>query len=518
MTSSHRGIARYRLRPHGVMAFVFEKRTSNTHRPMVKENKNDTPDQPPDSNARHTTEQAQKIKACKWFDRAKQLADTRNYEYAIKCFIDGMALWPDAVEEAHKPLRGTAMARHLGGGKKPGMMDSVKYSMTHKDPLKAMLNAEWLLAHDPNNINYMEGVFKNANKGCFDDTLMWIGSIYWESAGAEKKPQAKRFALLKDVYEELGDRCQARGEPKPALEAYERALEALEFQRRVEPKNRDLHNVVRDLSTKLTILKGRYSDSESFTKSLADSEHQKELHDRDKMVHSDERFEELCRAAKEGWENNPDVPAKLISLADLLCRPEKPKYELEAIKLLEQEYTKSSEYRFKERADDIRMKQLNRAERMARESDDAQALRKAKIKRLGFEIPVFAERVERYPTDLRAKFEYGVRLFNAQKFDEAIPMFQSARADPKSKLRCTLYIGRAFFLKKLHSQAVTILREGEEMCEISDDETSKAMTYWLARALEAVGESERAQKAYGKLLQLDYNYRDVRARIERFAE
>jgi tetratricopeptide (TPR) repeat protein len=485
---------------------------------MAKDPKTDAPAEPLDPNARYVSDPAQQAKARKWFARARQLAESRNYDYAIKCFVDGLALWPDAVEEAHVPLRGTAMARLHGGGKKPGMMDTVKYSMTHKDPLKAMLNAAWLLAHDPTNVGYMEGIFKNANKARCDDTVMWIGPILREAAEAEKKPSPKRFALLKEAYEEFGDRCQARGEPKLALEAYERALDALSFQRRIDAKNSALPNAIRDLSTKLTILKGNYVEGESFTESLANGEHQKELHDRERMVQSGERFDELRKVAEAEWRAHPEIPGRLIALVDLLCRPEDPQYESEAVKLLDEEYARNDDYRYKLRADDIRMKQLHRAERAARDSGDAEAVRKSKIKTLGFEIPVFAERVERYPTDLRFRYEYGVRLFNAQKFDEAIPMFQTARADPKSKVRCTLYIGRAFFLKKLYSQAVTILREGEEMCEIPDDDTAKEMTYWLARALEAAGDGPAAQKAYGKLLQMDYNYRDVRVRIERFAD
>ncbi|MFH0980713.1 MAG: hypothetical protein V2A79_04150 [Planctomycetota bacterium] len=485
---------------------------------MIKGTKQEAPEQPLDANARHASDEAHVAKARKWFARARQLADTRNYDYAIKCFIDGLALWPEAVEEAHVPLRGTAMARHQGGGKKPGMMDSVKYSMTHKDPVKAMLNAEWLLSHDPTNVNYLEGLFKNANKARCDDTLMWIGPLYREAAETDKKPHPKRFTLMKEVYEELGDRCQARGEPKLALEAYERALEALTIQKRLEPRNTELSNEIRDLSTKLTILKGNYIDGDSFKGSLADGEHQKEMHDRERMVHTQEQFDALRVTAEADWQNHPDAPVKLIALVDLLCRPEDPRCEQQAVDLLEAEYAKRSDYRLKYRADDIRMKQLHRAERQAREAGDAEALREAKIERLGFEIPVFAERAEHYPTDLRIKFEYAVRLFNAQRFDEAIPILQAARTDPKNKVRCTLYIGRAFYLKKLYSHAVTILREGEALCEIPDDETAKEMTYWLARALEAAEEKQEAQKAYGKLLQLDYNYRDVRDRIERFRD
>ena len=93
------------------------------------------------------------------------------------------------------------MARWHAGGKKPGMMDSVRYAMTGRDHVKAMLNAEWLWAHDPSNVSYMEGLLKNADKAHCDDTLMWIGPIFREAIEAEKKPSSKKFALLKEIYD-----------------------------------------------------------------------------------------------------------------------------------------------------------------------------------------------------------------------------------------------------------------------------------------------------------------------------
>jgi len=108
--------------------------------------------------------------------------------------------------------RGTALARLHGGGKKPGMMDTVKYSTTHKDPVKAMLNAAWLLSHDPTNVGYMEGIFKNANKRGARTPSCGLGPSCAKPR-SPKETQPKRFALLKTVYEEYGDR--ARPAPSP---------------------------------------------------------------------------------------------------------------------------------------------------------------------------------------------------------------------------------------------------------------------------------------------------------------
>jgi len=47
-----------------------------------------------------------------------------------------------------------------------------------------------------------------------------------------------------------------------------------------------------------------------------------------------------------------------------------------------------------------------------------------------------------------------------------------------------------------------------------EDDTGKGLLYWLGRAQEEDGRREAAAKTYGQLLQLDYNYRDVRDRID----
>ncbi|GAG18535.1 unnamed protein product, partial [marine sediment metagenome] len=93
--------------------------------------------------------EADKAKARTFFKRAEQAAASRHYDYAIELFINGLACWPEAVEDGHQKLRLVGVQRRNAGGKKPGMMEAVKTPMTGKDPLKAMLNAELLLAKDP---------------------------------------------------------------------------------------------------------------------------------------------------------------------------------------------------------------------------------------------------------------------------------------------------------------------------------------------------------------------------------
>lgn len=467
-----------------------------------------------DPNARRITSEQDQAKARKWFVRADELVENRNYDYAIECYVDGLAIWPEAVGEGHMKLRGCGAARQHTGGKKAGLKDTMKRSLNHKDPVQAMLNASWLLARDPMNISYIEGIFKNANKAHCDDTVMWIGQALFNAAEQEKKPSAKRFASIKDIYEELADRAQARGDVDVAVEALQRGIAAMNNQEVLDPKNKEIPTVRRDLSTKLTIIKGKYQTSESFTESMRDREVQDDLRDSERMIQSSDRLGELIVKAKKDWENNPETPAKLRALIDLLCREDNEEHETQAIGILVERFKQSGDYAHKSQADDIRMRQLLRKVRKAKSGADPAVAKQARIEQLKFELRVYKERTTKYPTDHRVRFEYAGRLFQARKFDDAIPLFQSARADPKHRTRCDVYIGRCFFEKGYQEQAVATLAKALEAMEIRENETGKSLQYWLGRAQEAAGDKNAALDSFGELMQLDYNYRDIRARMD----
>jgi tetratricopeptide (TPR) repeat protein len=467
-----------------------------------------------DANARYEVPEEKRSSARRWFEQARKLVDQRNYDYAIKSFVEGLQLYPDAVEEGWQPLRGCAVARWQTGGKKAGRLDTVKFSMTTKDPIKGLTNAAWLFGLDPTNASYAEGIFRNAAKAHCDDTAMWAGPIYRDLLGAEKKPNPKKFCQLKEAYEQIGDRFQARREMAPAVRAYELAVEALDHQKSLDPKNRELNNLIRDLSTKLTILRGNYQSAESFKESISDSDEQARIHDEDRLVQGADRLGELVEKARVEMEANPTVEGKVIHYVEMLCKDENDEHEKEAISLLVERFKSTNNYRFKLRADEIAMRQVRRHVRLARTAGNAERLKDLVRRQVAFELSVFKERVAKYPTDLRLKYEYGTRLFRARRFDDAIPLLQQGRGEPKVRHLCALYLGRCFFEKGFHSQAVSILREAISQYDLTEDETAKDLNYWLGRALAEDGKVDEARGVFSGLMQIEYNYRDVRDRIE----
>ncbi len=472
--------------------------------------KNPDPSAEASANAPPIFSDADIAKARRWFEKGQALAAKKNYDYAIESYISGLAFWPEAVEEGHMPCRAAALFR---GGQKIGFGDQMKYKTTGKDAAKAMLNAEMLLSKDTRNIGYMEAVLKNAAKGRFDRTVMWIGEILSDAARKEEKPNPARFELLEKTYEEVGDRHQ-QSDPALAISALERAMESLSYTRQLKPHDMVISNSLRDLASKLTILKGRYSSADSFRDSMQDGDSQAELHDKDRAVQTDERLDELLVQARANYEKNSKEGPAINVLVELLCRRERTEDENEAVGVLEKAYVETREYRYKMRADDIRMRHLNRQARRIAASGDREAAKEHLNKQLSFELGSFKERVRQYPTDLRVRYQYGVRLFKAHKYDEAIPVLQAARAEPRTRFHSGLFIGRCFFEKGYFDQAVDTFQETLGSYEIPDDELGKELHYWLGRAQEAEGRGPEALKTYGQLIQWDYNYRDVRKRID----
>jgi chaperonin cofactor prefoldin len=471
--------------------------------------------------------ETQKKKARAWFKQAEAKREQRDYDYAIECYTQGLNFWPEAVEAGHKPLRSLAVQRTQAGGKKPGMMEGLKHSMAGKDVKKAMLNAEYLMAKDPQNAGYIDGVLKNAGKGLFLETLVWIAPIAFESMKKEKKPNQGRFKNFRQVLAEAADQASAAGAGPIATHLLEQAVNSVDFLVARGGTDDALRDEQRDLSGRLTIVKGKYSDSESFRDSIQDSDSQKRLHDAERSKQGVETQRALLDAARQEFAEHPDDTRVLNKFVDALVRTEAREYEDEAVQVLEAAYQRDRNYAHKSRADDIRLRQLQRQVRQARAAaqqsgsdDDKQQARLSAKELIQLEGDVYRERVKQYPTDLRMKYRLGRALFAAHEFDEAIPVLQQAQGDPRSRLQARVLMGRAFFENGSFGQAREVLRETLDEHETPADDTGKELLFWLARACEENQEHEAASDYYGKLLRLDYNYAngEARQRLERLKQ
>ncbi len=463
-----------------------------------------------------------KSRARQWFKKAETLREQRNYDYAIESYTSGLGFWMDAIDEGILPLWSLAIQRQQAGGKKPGMMESMKKSTTGKDVKQATLNSLALLAKDPTSATYVDAVLKNAARGGYLDLIRWAAERALESLKREKKTNAARFKAYRETLVAAGQMAESFEEPAYAVSFLEFAAQSLDFLVARNPSEMSLKDLQREISGKLTIAKGKYSGSGDFRDSLQDADKQRVLHDAERLKQGEAGQADLLLRLKTEFEENPTVPKHINAYVDTLIKTEKSKAENEAIRVLEEVAANLKNYNFKLKADDVRLRQLaRRTSRLrikAKESgsdEDRQQVRLAQMEELQAQLGIFAERVAKYPTDLRIKAKYGEALFRSKQYDEAIPILQAAQNDPRARIRCQLLIGQSFHKTGNPAQAAEVLAEALEEYEREDD-TACSLLYSLGIAQTEAGDVSGAKTSFGKLLRIDYNYAngDARKRLD----
>jgi tetratricopeptide (TPR) repeat protein len=443
------------------------------------------------------TTASQPGKGATFFKRAAEVAETGNWDFAIELYLEGIAREPGNLERGHKPLRDASLKRQLQGGKRPGMLGTIKRRPS-KDPLANLINAEYLLAKEPGSVMYMERVMQAAARLELVNVLLWICDVLLEAQRSAKKPGNRILLLLTRTYEKH--------------EQYWRAIQACQMAFEVNPNNLDLQQNLHNLSAKYTIQKGKYDQEGDFTRSVKDLEEQKRLIQKDALVQSDSYIQQQIGKARAEYDESRSEPGKINALVDALLKIEDESYENEAVDVLAKAYRDTRSYQFKLRIGDIKIRQMTRRYRKLIEAQDKQAAVRHAQEQLAFELQEFAERAANYPTDLTIKYELGRRQFLAGRHDEAISSLQQAQRDPRRHLAALSYLGQAFAVKGWMREAAETYERAlkTEMPEPNE----KDLRYNLGDVLCKLERHKEARDEFSRVAQMDYNFKDVRQRIE----
>jgi tetratricopeptide (TPR) repeat protein len=227
-------------------------------------------------------------------------------------------------------------------------------------------------------------------------------------------------------------------------------------------------------------------------------------------------------SAEAEFNAEPNEPGKINKLVDVLRKTESMEHENRAIEILEDAFKRTAQFRFRRTVGEIKLQQLDRMERTMRQelqknpSDEGlkkqyQQFNRERIEERLKEHTLWAEN---YPTETIYRYNMAQGLFTLGRYDEAIPIFQTVRQDPKYKSEAGVLLGRAFMEAGFMDEAVDTLREVTDAYQIKGDPKSIEMTYYYARSLEAKGETALAIKQYSQVAQWNFNYRDVQVRIK----
>ncbi len=431
-----------------------------------------------------------------FFDRAEEVADTGNWDFAIELYLEGIRREPDNIKGGHQPLREVALKRTAQGGKPAGMIDAIKHG-GGKKPIDALYNAEYLLSKEPGSAKHMMTVIKAARALQTNKLTNWISRILLE-VQRQSKPHRPTLMLLADAFQEI--------------EEFASAIAACEMASLMKADDGVLNDRLNELSAKYTIKKGQYDKEGSFTKGVKNLEKQQELSQQDSLVKGQDYLRKQVDRAREGYLEATINPGKINSFADALLKTQDEGDENEAIDVLAKAHKETGAYQFKVRIGDIRIRQMvRRYRKLLSTGDKAGAVAQAK-KQLAFELEEFTDRAENYPTDLGIKFELGKRLFLAGKWDDAIGALQQAQRDPRRHIHALNYLGQAFARKGWFQEASETYERALK-AEMSEDR-KKDLYYNLGDTYEKMGELQKSQNLFSDLAQLDFNYRDTRHRLD----
>ena len=289
-----------------------------------------------------------------------------------------------------------------------------------------------------------------------------------------------------------------------------------------DPDNGALADEVKNVSARAAMFKGNYDQGKDFSGSIKDKESQELLHSQDAVVKTDDYKAKAVALARKKLAEEPNSYVNRVKLCDALVELGSDESYNEAVSMLKKYYRDTKDFAYRRYLGEIEIKYHRKKLTLARRSYSAntgnEELKRAimqmtaKLNKLEFDH--FELCVRNYPTDMKFKYELALRYLLRRDFDKAIPLFQDARKEPRLKIFAMNKLGICFFHKAWYDDAIDIFNEAIDSYEIDDNDIAKELRYNLARSLEESKKHKEALEIFRKLAQIDYEYKDVRQRID----
>lgn len=445
--------------------------------------------------------------AQKCFATASGALAKGNFDYAIQMYTicvkqdPGNLLFRQSLRGAEKKMYGdNGSGAKMASMKLMGPTGKAKKARMQKDWKTLAEAAEEGLAVNPWHAGF------NADLG---DALRELGHA--ETAIFAYEESIKADGTNKDVLRSLGGLFEARGDYVKASGAWERVA-------KLDPYDGEARSKVTAMQAQSAIKKSGLGEAQSTRTVSTGYETDTRLSKGQQVDGPGMSVEsDLLRTIRKDPKNKDNF----LKLVDYYKR--EGRLADAAQQLEEAVQVSGGDTNIKEMLEDVQLEimrnELQETKQQATEASDDASL-KQKCGELAKElttreIDVFSRRMERYPNDLRLKFELGQRFMRVGNWQKAIPLFQISRGDPRIKGESLFYLGRCF----IHDNKATLGRRQFEAAipEVNYDEKPelyKDLYYYLARVCEEQKDLKAAEEFYQKVLEVDYEFRDAVSRLD----
>ncbi len=452
-------------------------------------------------------------KARRWFEHARVMADSFNFDSALWYYASGIALDPSMMS-AHEAMYEAAV-QYFNKGSRPASGKEIK-KLEGPHPVEKFAAAQFAWMKDINNASLALKLLEAIVKAEQLEFGHWFAPKALNVLLKQKKPSKSALLQAKTCLAEIG--------------AWNEALRAGEAALNIDPLDNQLESDLKDLSAQRAMDEGRYEEAGGeeggFRKFVLDADKQRELEEAGSIAAGQSMEQRNLQRAHREYEQSPGTPDVLNRYAQLLKVQGTPEGEQQSYEIYIKGFQDTNEYRFRALAGDIKIEQAQRRvdelqgdlDGHANDGELIAALELARKTALDLRYAEYNERTAKYPTDRRIKFHLGEVEFEMGRYMDAMKRFQDAKDEPRLRVLAEHMLGRCFSEEAWHIEAIGSYKQALEHVEATEKEMELAIRYDLMVSLMANAREERSldlsKEARGictSILQQDVTYRDIRS-------
>ncbi|MBS0263286.1 MAG: tetratricopeptide repeat protein [Planctomycetes bacterium] len=446
--------------------------------------------------------------AAECWKRGNEALPKENWDYAIQMYSQAVKFVPGNLTY-RQSLRFTEYKKfdNNGSGAK---MASMKLMGTRTSTKRFRMNKDWKSLNDAAEEGLKVNPWDVQLGTDVGDACRELG--YQECAIFAYEEVLKVEKANIDVNKSLAGLLEERGEYQRAVECWQRILKA-------EPTNGEARSKITSLGAKSVLDRGGYEGADSTKGVMAAHEVAKRLGKTNQQDGPGVSVEaDLQRAIRKEPANKDNY----VKLADYYRREgQLDKAEEQLLKALE---VASNDLGIRELLEDVQLDLMKKTHEIAKEqfrTNPADQTLKQRAAELGNELlkrqlEILASRVDRYPADMRMKFDLASCYMKVQKWQQAIPLFQQSRGDPRLKGEALVKLGKCFCYDK--KMALGIRQFEAAMPEVKFEDQPdlyKELHYSAGIVYQELKNLKAAEDEYQKVLEVDYSYKDAVDRLNK---
>lgn len=438
--------------------------------------------------------------------KGSEALSRQNWDLAIMMFQQATKLCPELLLY-RQSLRGAQEKKHpskrpptLGFMSLSGIRGRVKKARSAKNWNELDEAAEEGLAIFPWDAAFNADVGEACRERGFDEVAAFA---YQKAVAMDEKNE--------DYLNALAEVLIRRGEYDQAASCYQRLT-------KIDPLSGEYRSKLNNTHVLKTMDRGGYDDAKN-TQEVKKGYEQSVSATKEDVVGPGISVEADLQRMIRKQPNNRD---NYMKLADFYKREGKFESAEETLK-------KSLEFAgndpsVREQIEDLEMERLRKAAQQARDNahkapDDEHAKRESASlanQLLEREIEVMLRRVERYPADMRMKFELAQRLMRVGRIRDAVPLLQQALKDTKNEAMVAMALGKCFLaLKQTELAKRQYKLASEKLSPIDNPDHFCEAHYRLGLLAEEAKDLAAAENHYTEVISINYGYKDAKDRLER---